>query len=137
MLFRAICHAPNVDDHHVFIEARSREAARVLIPHVLSLLWSTPADEIVMWALDDEERLQAMAVGPTDNRPLRLFEAGAWLGPFYADPDRTLLLVGPSRLPQLRTAQAEAAALRDKYMAASDTSQAPLPGFARFAGAAA
>ena len=130
MLFRAICHAPNVDDHYVFIEARSRDVAKVVLPHVLSLLWATPAELIVIWALDDEERLQLAAVGPTDNRPLRLFESGAWMGPNYADPDRTLLLVGPSRLPQLRAAQLEAAALREKYIAATDTRQDALPGFA-------
>lgn len=136
MLFRAICHAPHVDDHYVFFEARSREVARVVLPHLLHLLWSAPAELIVIYALDDEERLQLAAVGPSDNRPLRLFESGAWMGPCYADPDRTLLLVGPSRLPELRAAQLQAAALRDQYLAATDTRQEALPGFAGLGAAA-
>jgi|GEM_PF-4496760 len=126
MLFRAICHAPLVDDHTVFIECRNREMAAVALPHVLSLLWRTPAELIVIFGLDDEQTLQLKAVGPIENRPLRLFESGAWMGPIYANPDRTLLLVGPNRLPELRAAQREAEALREKYLAATDTSQGVL-----------
>ena len=108
-LFRAVCYAaPNIEDHHVFLEARNEQSAQLLLPHLLSLLWRVPAELVGLYNVHSEAELYRDAVGPAADGPVRLFETGHWMGPLYANADRTLLLVRPERMAELRRAQIEA-----------------------------
>lgn len=101
-LYRAVCHATAVDDHHVFIEARNHETARLLLPHLLALVWRVPVEQIQTYNDWSEQELLDMAIGHESDGTLRLLEAGFGPdGPNYVDPARTLLWVGPGQLPRL------------------------------------
>lgn len=93
----------------VFVEVPWDELVHANVARMVSLLvaaaWNVHPDDLRVASPVRERPLLSMSRGGPQTGDLRLFEVGHWHGPIYAEPERTLLLVGPATLRRLVTAQ--------------------------------
>lgn len=112
-LLRALVSLPHgaghAETHAVFFEVPWDQVPHTdlrmhLLILVAALAWVDP-QQVEVHALQRERQVLDASHGLPSTGDLRLFELGDWHGPFYVEPERTWLLVGPATLRRLAAAQ--------------------------------
>lgn len=87
MIFRAIAYSTDENwsdskamERVVFVDADTRDEAKLVISESLTHLWSVPETSVEFYNLESEFELLSRAMGPASTGDQRLFEVGCEQG---------------------------------------------------------